>query len=114
MGCRIPLTGTDMRHHPGKNFEKPFVSWLKRFVERRKPPPGWGAVCRARSRANRNTRCEVRTNGARPGRCGSGRVMQRTSAESSLYYEDCGLTRHWPVCGPLPPSSVTCTRTTLE
>src|SRR4051795_9391482 len=29
MGCRIPLTGTDMRHHPGENFEKPFVSWLK-------------------------------------------------------------------------------------
>ena len=40
MGCRIPLTETDTRHHPAQNFEKPFGSWPK-AADRRGAMTGW-------------------------------------------------------------------------
>ena len=86
MGCRIPLTGTDMRHHPGENFEKPFVSWLKTLwssifsrrmggvLSRRARPRGGPqhAVPGPRQRGQAGTlACQARTLRVRPARCGS-------------------------------------------
>ena len=118
MGCRIPLTGTDMRHHPGENFEKPFVSWLERTLVSVYSRRMGGVLRSSRSIARRTA-----TRGARSATTGSGphvacqtrtlRVRPPGDVRGApRYYDECAV-RHWPVCGPLPPSSVTCTRTTL-
>jgi hypothetical protein len=161
MGCRIPLTGTDTRHNPGKNFEKPFVTWPRRRLAdaaarrvgggraRQRAESGCrdrtrlpadavprGRVCnpnaelethprgmparslRAPRGQSRAPRGQSRAPGVRPELLGSDPGCARTAGQARTVsgiaaYDDCGPTRHWPVCGPLPASSVTWTRTIL-